>query len=259
MNPFDVIKLKKNSLSKTQLTVCEKVIKDPEIVSLSNLQHLSEYFGVSKAAILRFCQRLGYEGYTEFRYELSRYLGSLESVHEDNTSSTIIQDITAMFSETVQLMNESIDEKQVVKLANMLMNHSSIKTIGIFNSALPCWQLKYNFLRLKKEINVYDDSDILAHFESTSKPEDLVIAFTVNAKSTPVLNAIDSALDNGSKVALVTMNGQTPYQIRVDAFIHLPAIVKDNSHIFLDTRPIFFIFTEMLVSYYSSIVNEKGI
>ena len=48
---------------------------------------------VSKSALLRFCQKCGYDGFSEFKYEVSRYLhsGNMYNDNEVNSSEEIIQ------------------------------------------------------------------------------------------------------------------------------------------------------------------------
>ena len=45
----------------------------PPLLRIAPIDIIAEKAGVSKSALLRFCKKLGYEGYSEFKYEVSKY------------------------------------------------------------------------------------------------------------------------------------------------------------------------------------------
>ena len=58
-------------------------------VQMYSLTEMSEKIKITKTTILRFTQKMGYSGYTEFRYDCVKYVNSLsnaERVIEDELS-----------------------------------------------------------------------------------------------------------------------------------------------------------------------------
>ena len=45
-----------------------------DLVASYTIIDVAEFADVSKSALLRFCKKLGYSGYSEFKFEVSRFL-----------------------------------------------------------------------------------------------------------------------------------------------------------------------------------------
>lgn len=73
------INLKKNTLTKNELKACELILMDLNKVQMYSLTEMSEKIKITKTTILRFCQKMGYSGYTEFRYDCVKYVNSLSN------------------------------------------------------------------------------------------------------------------------------------------------------------------------------------
>ena len=74
MNPLELITLHEQSFTKSDIKVRNFVLDNLEIITARSIDIIAEKAGVSKSALLRFCKKLGYEGYSEFKYEVSKYL-----------------------------------------------------------------------------------------------------------------------------------------------------------------------------------------
>jgi len=63
-----------NKLNELELSVYQYVVSNLEEVSEMTVRELSNSCHVSTASILRFCNKLGYSGYSEFRYVIKQKL-----------------------------------------------------------------------------------------------------------------------------------------------------------------------------------------
>ena len=72
MNPFEKMDLKKDSFTKKELILYD-VLKDnlQNILSFS-ASDLSKQYNISQSTITRFCQKIGYDGYNEFKFDVFR-------------------------------------------------------------------------------------------------------------------------------------------------------------------------------------------
>ena len=67
---------------------------------------MSEKIKITKTTILRFCQKMGYSGYTEFRYDCVKYVNSLsnaERVIEDENEK--IMNVEKIYMDTIKLLH----------------------------------------------------------------------------------------------------------------------------------------------------------
>lgn len=70
-------------LTKSENIIANYILRKPEDVELYTITKIAEFTGTSKSAVLRFCQKLGYEGYSEFRYDMINYLLNKGSESEE--------------------------------------------------------------------------------------------------------------------------------------------------------------------------------
>lgn len=59
------------SLTNTERKICTVILDDPTVVSEHSIIEAAELCSTSKSAMLRFAKKLGYTGYSEFKYAVS--------------------------------------------------------------------------------------------------------------------------------------------------------------------------------------------
>ncbi len=131
------IQLKKNLLTKNELKACESILDDLILVQELSFTDLSEKIGSTKASILRFCKKVGYTGYNEFRFECIRYVNSLNNISEEKSSDTLtdIRKVSNIYSSVMELMEKVIDGVLPGNPGHNILN-KSIKKHELKNSCL---------------------------------------------------------------------------------------------------------------------------
>lgn len=248
------IKLKKHLLTKNELRACDEILDNILLVQKLSFTELSEKIGITKASILRFCKKVGFSGYNEFRYECIKYVNSIHNVDtgDKDEIKTHITKVGHMYSDILNLMNKVIDEEEVKKLIKLIRAARRIRAVGVINSAIPCYQLRYAFLMFGVEIDVINSDVELKAIDLSINSNDLTIIFSVSARSECVKNAIEYTKNVGGKTALVTMNVTSEYCNNVDIFITLPSVSNLKNESLLNSVPIFSVFIEILNVYYNS-------
>lgn len=215
---------------------------------------MSEQINITKASILRFCKKVGYSGYNEFKFDCIKYVNSINNMVVDNKDtviSTNINKVSNMYSEIIKLMERVIDEKEIFKLIHLIKTSKRIRAVGVVNSSLICWQLRYAFLMFGIEINVVQSLEELKTIDLMLKEEDLTIIFSVSAKHDIVYKAIELTKNANGKLAVITMNSESKHKEISDSFIVLPSVSNLKNQSLLDSVPIFSVFIEILIFYYS--------
>ena len=248
------IQLKKHLLTKNELKACDAILDNTLLVQQLSFTELSEKVGITKASILRFCKKVGYSGYNEFRYECIKYVNSINNVDNDEKqeAKTNITKVCKVYSDIINLMDEVISEDEIKKLVNLIKNARRIKAVGTINSALACYQLRYAFLMFGVEVDVITSDEELRAVDMSVSNKDLIIIFSASAKSHSVNRAMQIKENLEAKIALVTMNIESEYKDMVDAFITLPSVSNLKNESLLNSVPIFSTFIEILNVYYNS-------
>ena len=115
------------SFNQLEMDVYNYIISNEEKVVYMKVRELAEEVHVSTTTILRFCKKVGCEGYSEFRLKLKQEVSSKEQ-KKINMDLTAVKD----FFERVQTQAFAENIQEAVKL---LTKASSIIFVGVGNSS----------------------------------------------------------------------------------------------------------------------------
>lgn len=116
------------SFNQLEMDVYNYIISNEEKVVYMKVRELAEEVHVSTTTILRFCKKVGCEGYSEFRLKLKQEVSSKEQ-KKINMDLTAVKD----FFERVQTQAFAENIQEAVKL---LTKASSIIFVGVGNSSI---------------------------------------------------------------------------------------------------------------------------
>ena len=144
MNFMDNIQLKRGTLTKNETKACDLILDDLKLVQNFSIQELSDRIGVTKTTIMRFAQKMGYSGYSEFKYDLINYVNSLEKGTE-NTGDDVsyAEDV---YADTIRLIHHTADEETMKKLADKIIKAKNVYLAGSINSEVSARQMYYSLL-----------------------------------------------------------------------------------------------------------------
>lgn len=248
------INLKKNTLTKNELKACEAILDDLNQVQKYSLTEISEMIQITKATILRFCQKMGYSGYTEFRYDCVKYVNSLsnaERLIEDENEK--IMNVEKIYMDTIKLMHYTLKDEDLKTLAKAIKTARKIRCVGEINSEVTCLQLKYALAMYGVDVDVLASQSHVHATDLMTNEKDLFIVISASASSAIVKEAFLLKENNHCQIALVTMNPSTTLEQESDLFILLPSVAPLKNKSLLDSVPIYSIFVEILLHYLNEI------
>ncbi|MCL6574184.1 MAG: MurR/RpiR family transcriptional regulator, partial [Bacillus sp. (in: Bacteria)] len=76
-------------LTNTEKDIANYIIKHPDEISLLSISQIAKKLHISPATITRFCQKISFSGFNEFKHELKRYI----DLRKKPTSMTDIKQI----------------------------------------------------------------------------------------------------------------------------------------------------------------------
>jgi len=250
MNPLDRIQSYYDDFTSTDKELAIYFINNPHEVVTKNTDYISKETKTSKAAISRFCQKIGYSGFSEFRYDLSRFLVS----RNDETSIEIehknaIESISDLYVNYINQLNNYLNDEVLQNLSKDFLEAKKIKIIGLNRSFNSANQFKQRLNRLGYDCEAINDIQGINDVMNLINKEYFIIMFTTTDNMhfySPLINSLDK---NGGKLVCITMNQNLTFKKKCDYFITLPRISKDSSMSFLDDQPLFMVFIEILLNY----------
>lgn len=110
--------------------IAQFIIKDPKYFARADIETLIETIGISKAALIRFSKKVGFNGYIELKYELNRYLLSNNIKSDPNEINSAINHITCRYIEAIENMATDLNSEDINAIAKTLIASNHIKVCG---------------------------------------------------------------------------------------------------------------------------------
>lgn len=254
MSPLEHASIHYSQLSKAERHVCDQFLLQPEIVISKTITEIAESFHVSISAIQRFVKRIGYKGYSEFRYameESAKQDPRLQKQTEDSEYTVLLD----AFSTALEVLKKHDLHQQLSNLAKLMKSKRSIRLCGIGNSSLPCKQLMYMLLVEGKEAVVYDNSVDLIILPEFIHEDDLAIFYTVSAQKSIYDTYVKSLKKKNVTCAIITMNQESDLLPLFDLSLIIPVSsypinLNERQLYHIDNRSLMNIMTEIIMYYY---------
>lgn len=244
MNPYKQIELSKDDFTKKELIVYELLHQNPDIVLRGSVAELSSKYNVSQSTITRFCQKIGYKGFNEFKYDVFRFekIAKLES--NDNFSSL------GEYINLIQILDNTLDLNKLKILAKAIISADTVYLTGIHKSNLPAQMLQINLTKMKIK-SVCLNSDNTHDYLQLLNSEDLVITFTCNGNGIKSMGLDYS--EYNFNTAIITMTDELEVKPFVDYYCTLPSSFNQRFDTYLENQIMFFLFVDILTSQIATI------
>lgn len=204
MNPLIKMESVKDSFSETDSKIYMKIKSDPYYVIQSGIVGLADWCKVSQPSITRFCKKIGYAKFSDFKQEMYLYVlgeGSQEGNNpkKDNTVNNFIQ--------LVNLIEESLTDDILDDFARSLVTYGNIFFTGIVESGVVGRLLTYKLRRLGLKCFFIDPTELNDTIFFSSENE-LIVIFS--ARGPVIGNDLGEFMKRSDKfngdIFLVTMN-----------------------------------------------------
>lgn len=253
MNPFERLDFYKSNYTKSEKIIYEWIKKKPSTVVKDSIESLAEEISTSKAAIIRFSKKIGYSGFAEFKFELSRYI--ISGIRENkNENMDISRSITSLYAGYIKQINDFIDLKNIKTIAKTLSNARRVKILGKNRTGLSALQFRYRLTKIGFDAEAITDGILMNQMQESLTKGDVVLIFTTRAEDLQYYELIKNISKNGVTTIVVTCT-ETKLIKQSNYHILLPSIENASTSSFLDNQTIMFVFIEILLAELAYKVN----
>ncbi|MBE0339686.1 MurR/RpiR family transcriptional regulator [Paenibacillus sp. 23TSA30-6] len=255
MDPIAQMELLKDTFSQTEMKIYKKIIKDPSYVARSGIVGLAEWCDVSQPTITRFCKKIGFKKYTDFKYTMYRYVMMKNNLDQTTDS------LPSMFQHYQELLGlaEHVLTKEVMsELSTFILSFKHLFVTGVTESFLPGKLLELKLRKLGLYVSAIQTSE-LNDIYNYAQEDDLTIVFSMRGGSgtTNMLGKFFNQRESlNGHVLLITMNINSKYKELVDKMVVLPQITLSDTLNQTKTDILFYVFVENLVSYIAYQLNN---
>lgn len=244
-SPIELINLNLYNMTKKERAIAEYILEDPHKAIQFSAEMIAEQTHTSKAAFIRFCQKLGFNGYAEFKFALSRSLVAYVNYVDDNNP---INQITQSYANFIMQINTMVTPTQISDISKLIISARRLKIFGVNRTALSAHQFRMRLGKIGLDAEFCDDPVTMRDIIEYLGPEDVCIIFSIKVMTTTYGEIIPELVSNGVKVVLLTMTPNNKFAEDMTQMVTLPYISKLSSKAFLDDQAIFFVLNEILLN-----------
>jgi len=258
MNPLQHIELHKDEFTKSELIIMDYVLNNLKEISTNAISSTAEKCNVSKSALLRFCQKCGYKGYSEFKYEISRYLLStvnLELGDSDNKAETFVK----MYSEQINNIPNTVTSQLMMKLSEIIISARKIKIFGVHETGLAATYFTYRLANLGVDSEAITYPSLFVEKAYMGNKDDLHIFLSLSAETPVIKETIEYSYENNCYIVLITQNDLHKFVDKVDLTILFPTFKYQHQNIFLDSQSLLFVTIDLLINNLASKLIEESL
>lgn len=202
-----IIQTYSSRFTKSEIKIADYIKKYYENVMYLSITELSDLIGVGEATILRFCRKIGYRGYQDFKLAIAKEPDNQkEGISEHSFIDNIHQNLIESLNNTRYL----IDENELEKACLLLDQVQHIYVYGVGSSGITATEACSKLLRIGKHTQAITDSHFQAMNSATLLAGDLIIAITVSGSTIDVLEAVQLAKERGCLVIAMTSYIKSP-------------------------------------------------
>ncbi len=196
----EMMKAVHEHLTKSEKEIACYIDKNIENVMYFSISDLSDEIGVGESTIVRFCRKLGYRGFYEFKIELAKQFASETNNHSENYIDLIESNMINILKSTKLIVNKDSLQQAI----DMVLNGKYIYLYGIGSSGLAALEGEGKFMRGGLKCKAVVDSHFQTILSGTLTDEDVIIAISLSGNTKDLLDAIDIAYKNGTKIIAMT-------------------------------------------------------
>lgn len=233
------IRDKMGRFTPAQLLLAEYIIHNPESILFLSINELAKSAKTSQATIVRFCNLIGYDGYSQMtkeaqqlmhsqmstagRFKLAQYRRASGSARKTSKRATsAFERVLAHEQENLSRLADSVKVKEFQRTADALLGADRALIIGCMASAALAAHFGRMLGKVFPQVDVIDSEGVLESarlMRISEKSIVFLLAFPRYPKATVKFGR--EALDKGAKIISITDSHLSPISNLGDVTFHI--------------------------------------
>ncbi|MDR2417431.1 MAG: MurR/RpiR family transcriptional regulator [Treponema sp.] len=208
-----------DDFSGVERRIADYLISNPhDILKLSIIQ-IAEQTNSSSAGIVRFCQKIGFDGYKSVKSALAHDLiQSFQTLSDDGSYSDISPSDSArniidkVFSNQIRAIEETgkmLDIAAFEDAIALLDRAHRIDIFGFGASGLVAQDMQQKLIRIGKYSFAYADVHLQFTAASSLTPDDAAVFISYSGKTRDIISCMRYVKELGVKIIAITKSGSS--------------------------------------------------
>lgn len=221
MDFFNRIAEHTHLLNKSDNEILSYCIRNNQAIAGMKIQELAEALYISPASVIRFCKKLGFSGFSEFKAALKMEVMQHPEKRESEVRSI---DFLKDINKTIQLIHED----SIEQILELIHTKKRIEIYAVGSSRMAANEFAKRLQILGKAAFCYDDSSLMNISAGQLSGEDLVIALSASGETSLVITAANMAKSRGAAIVSITNLGSSSLSDMADVnvYVHSTCFAK---------------------------------
>ncbi|UTV30569.1 MurR/RpiR family transcriptional regulator [Photobacterium atrarenae] len=208
----------RNSLTVSSQRIADFILEHPEQIANLSTSELASSCAVGEASLIRFCKKMGFSGYQEFKMLLAVSLVKNETPQPGLLSSEIdLTDGMDIVAEKLQLVLQHVlsetrallDFDILREVANSIAYSASTTFFGVGSSGVTAEEAKNKLMRIGLNVDAIANNHFMYMKASLLGEKDVVVAISHSGESPETIKALRIAKEAGAFTVALTHNSQS--------------------------------------------------
>lgn len=239
-----------DELSPNERKIARFILSNPALIRDYSSQNLANSVGVSQSSIVKFSQKLGYQGFPDLKLAIHEAVllgaeknGEGEPEHRAEQAEASIQDqLYRIKSEAIRNTIELNDEDRLVAAVDVLERSDRIQIIALGAGSMAARNFAAMLIQIGKSVIAEVDTYIQLSSVATLGKGDVAFLISFSGQSPRMLEIVKRAKKAGATIITLTNYNANPVRSLADVQLYsvarvgeyeLPQIVSSTSQQFV--------------------------
>ncbi|WP_018886893.1 MurR/RpiR family transcriptional regulator [Paenibacillus massiliensis] len=216
MDMNDRIRTYYPSLTKSESKVASCVLERSHDLIYLSVTELAEFAGTGETTVMRFCRKIGFKGYQDFKLALAQDQTARRPYELQPQEGQPDQEpdmIQTVYEAMVNILNSSVgllDRDQLELAVEVLDQAGYIQFFGVGSSGITALEAKNRLLRMGRRAEAVADSHIQSMMAVTMGPGDVAFGISVSGSTLDTNDMLHKAKQNGATIVAITNYAKSP-------------------------------------------------
>ena len=191
-------------LTETEKKIADVVLSCPNKITNMTVKKLALLSGTVPSAVVRFCQSIGANGFSDFKIKLSAELGgkatigNMLPVDKKDTPSKVFEKVFASGINTLNDTLSMIDFSKIDSIIDLLERAGRVVFFGVGTSSVVAMDAQYRFAQLGIAASCCTDILFMNVTAANLTSEDVAICISHSGATKPTVDALRRAKKAGA-------------------------------------------------------------
>lgn len=197
--------------------LADYILSAQDCISRMSISQLASACSVADATVSRFCRRLGYKGYPDFKIAIANsFAHRLEDnplsgeITREDSLETISQKLLNASAMAMVQTREVLNLDAVAEAAAVLRESTSVLCMGQGGSMLIASEAAHLFSTISGKFRPVSDSHMQAMAAVMMEPTDSILFYSYSGSTLAMLDTLKTARERGARIILVTRFPNSP-------------------------------------------------